>query len=317
MITIHHLVHRYPGKRRHPPRLALESLSLDIPKGALMVLTGPNGSGKSTLFQILAGQLLPSEGSVQMGGIDIFRESRAARELMGVVFQKPALDKHLTIRENLTIHADLYHLNRQIFRQRLAEDLHWTGLQDRLDDRVETLSGGMARQVELVKALLHRPQILLMDEPTTGLDPGRRRAFLKTILKLKEEMGLTVLMTSHLFEEAEAADLAGILKEGRLIAFDTPFNLKKNLGREMVVIESHGVEVLMAALSGWEGITLEPHPGELRVLGVEATALLKALFADHREQINAFTIKDPTLEDLYIRLTHQPAASVDHQESSP
>ncbi|MBF0127457.1 MAG: ABC transporter ATP-binding protein, partial [Magnetococcales bacterium] len=197
-VSIRQLEHAYPGGRRRAPRVALRALDIAIDPGTFFVLTGPNGSGKSTLFGILCGLMRPSAGSISLFGHDLFSAPRAARRCMGVVFQKPALDKYLTVLENLRIHAALHGIPAARLAARLDAALPWSDLAGRLHERVETLSGGLARQAELVKVLLHEPALLILDEPTTGLDPGGRVAFLNALRRLQRERELTILMTSHI-----------------------------------------------------------------------------------------------------------------------
>ena len=308
MILIERLTHIYP-RRHRPPFQALTAFSLSIAANTLFTLTGPNGGGKSTLFRILCGLARPSAGTVTMGGVDILENPAAARRLLGVVFQHPALDKHLSILENLCIHADLHGLDATTFKQRLESDLVWSGLENRLRDRVSTLSGGMARRVELVMALLHRPPILLMDEPTNGLDPGSRREFFDTLLRLRREQTLTILMISHLFSEAEQADQVGILHQGRLLTAGTPAALCHQLGREMVVIQTtqtREADELKTILQQRPGIHLVQREQELRITGIDPETLKQLLLHD-REWFQSISIQHPTLEDVFIHHTSPSA----------
>ncbi|MEO5364138.1 MAG: ABC transporter ATP-binding protein [Magnetococcus sp. DMHC-8] len=304
MIDIQQLTHLYP-RRHQPPYRALADCTLAIAANTLFTLTGPNGSGKSTLFRILCGLARPSAGTVTLSGVDCLRNPTAARRLLGVVFQHPALDKQLSILENLRIHAALHGIDAATFRQRLAADLAWAGLEMRLHERVATLSGGLARRVELVKALLHRPPIVLMDEPTNGLDPGGRRDFFDALLRLRREQSLTILMTSHLFDEAEQADQVGILHQGRLLTTGTPAALRSQLGRDMVVIQTRQTteaSALRAILSARPGIRMVQREQELRITGIDPDTLQQLLF-QHREQFESLVIHHPTLEDVFIHHT--------------
>ncbi|MBF0447064.1 MAG: ABC transporter ATP-binding protein [Magnetococcales bacterium] len=273
-------------------------------------MTGPNGGGKSTLFRLLCGLSTPSQGEIHLDSLDILKNVMAARRLTGVVFQHPALDKHLTVQENFQIHADLYAIEQKLFKQRLEEDLLWTGLKNRLNDKVGALSGGMARRVELVKAVLHRPKILLMDEPTNGLDPGGRRDFLQMINRLRREREMTVLMNSHLFDEAERADQVGILHQGRLLAVGSPSELRERLGHEMVVIQTSD-EAQAGDLSNIltnNGVTVRRRELELRIEGIDSQTVTDLLLR-HRERFQVLSIKQPTLEDLFIHMTGQNEAN--------
>ncbi|MBF0609696.1 MAG: ABC transporter ATP-binding protein [Magnetococcales bacterium] len=304
MITVQNVSHLYGGSRKRSSRLALDRLALQVEKGEFLVFTGPNGGGKSTLFRILCGVQLPSFGQVHLNGIDLLRHPLQARQYMGVVFQKPALDPHLTVLENLRIHADLYQIPPALFHQRLEESLLWSGLGDRLHDPVKTLSGGLARQVELIKALLHNPPLLLMDEPTTGLDPGVRRRFLDNIKAIRRQRSLTVVMTSHIFTEAEEADRVAILQQGRLLALDTPANLKATLGREMLVIRCPAPQPILDWLAQRPTVQFSEIDDEIRVEGANMESLLTEILATFRQEIRSLSIKQPDLEDVYIHLTN-------------
>ena len=244
MIQIENLSHVYPASRKTPARKAIDGLTLTVEEGQFCILSGPNGSGKSTLFRILCGMAYPSSGTIRIGGYDLLKEPAKARAQMGVVFQSPAVDKHLSVAENLKLHADLHGLSGRDLYERTDEALGWTDLKDRQNDKVMTLSGGLARQVELAKCLLTRPRLLLLDEPTTGLDPASRRNFVDALHKIQRGRQMTVLMTSHIFSEAEDADRVAIMKGGVLLANDSPQALRGQLGREMVVVQSRNAEAL-------------------------------------------------------------------------
>ncbi|KAF0113895.1 MAG: antibiotic transport system ATP-binding protein [Rhodospirillaceae bacterium] len=306
MIRIHDLTHIYPATRRQPSRFALSHFDLNVGAGEFCILSGPNGSGKSTLFRILCGLLLPSAGSIIIGGHDLMRVPRMVRRIMGVVFQSPAVDKHLTVSENMTIHAALYGSLEDSVGQRMAEALEWTELKNRLHQRVETLSGGLARQLELAKCLLTRPQILLLDEPTTGLDPASRRNFLDVLKSLQRERGMTVLMTTHIFSEAEEADRVVIMKDGELLACDSPQRLRNRMGREMVVVVPNDPEAMATALTEDLGVQPLRFGDELRLEGVEpqdSLPLLEAVLSRYRPEIRSIAIKQAALEDVFIHMT--------------
>lgn len=305
MIDIQTLTHVYPGTRRQPPRKALDALSLTVGDGEFCILSGPNGSGKSTLFRILCGMALPSAGRVTIAGADLFREPGKAREVMAVVFQSPAVDKHLTVIENLRIHGELYGLRGKAFDERLAEAVGWSDVADRLPHKVDTLSGGMQRQVELAKCMLTRPRLLLLDEPTTGLDPNSRRNFLEALTALQRRRAMTVLMTSHVFSEAEEVDRVAIMRNGVLLAHDSPQALRARLGREMVVVQATDADALAERLR-LEGLHVRRHGDELRLEETENGAglpILERILARHRAEIVSISIKQPTLEDVFIHIT--------------
>ncbi|AVM74962.1 ABC transporter ATP-binding protein [Magnetospirillum gryphiswaldense] len=307
MIQINSLTHTYPGSRKQAPRTALDNLSLSVREGEFAILSGPNGSGKSTLFRILCGLALPSSGSVQIGGIDLLAQPEKVRRILGVVFQNPAVDKHLSVIENLRIHADLYGIKGGDFSRHCDEALGWTDLADRLNQRVETLSGGLARQVELAKVLMTRPQVLLLDEPTTGLDPASRRNFLAALQKVQRDRGITVLMTSHVFSEAEDVDRVAIMRDGKLLAFDSPQALKAMIGTEMVVVQPMGdAEELAAILRAELGLAVRRHGDELRLEETEngeGLPMLESILERWRDRIKSISIKQPDLEDVFVHVT--------------
>jgi ABC-2 type transport system ATP-binding protein len=311
MIAIDNLTHVYPGTRRTPPRTALSSLTLDVREGEFVILSGPNGSGKSTLFRILCGLARPSAGAVRIGGCDLLTQAARVRALLGVVFQSPAVDKHLSVAENLRIHAALYGLGGADFVRGRDEALSWTELGGRLDHTVETLSGGLARQVELAKVLMTSPRVLILDEPTTGLDPVSRRSFLDVLHRLQRQRGMTVLMTSHVFSEADDVGRVAILRDGRLLAFDTPQALKALVGTEMVVIQARGAEALAARLRDDLGLRARVLADEVRLEETENGAslpLLERILDLYRPDIRSIAIKQPDLEDVFVHVTgHAPA----------
>jgi ABC-2 type transport system ATP-binding protein len=306
MIRIENLRHVYPAARKQPERTALFDLTLQVAEGEFAILSGPNGSGKSTLFRILCGLTLPSRGAVTIGGFDLFSQAAEVRRIMGVVFQSPAVDKHLTVAENIRIHADLYGIGGAEFTRLKDEALGWTDLADRLDHKVETLSGGLSRQVELAKVMMTRPKVLLLDEPTTGLDPGSRRSFLAALHRLQREHGMTVLMTSHVFAEAEDVDRVAIMREGRLLAYDAPQVLKGMIGTEMVVVRPADPDTFAEVLRTELGLAVRRHGDELRMEETEngeGLPLLERILERWRPEILSISIKQPDLEDVFVHVT--------------
>lgn len=310
MIVIRDLTHVYPGTRRQPARTALRDLSLSVPEASFCILSGPNGSGKSTLFRILCGLSRPTAGSVTIAGHDLLRQPDAVRRELGVVFQSPAVDKQLAVEENLRLHADLHGIRGATYVERRDEALTWSDLRDRLGDRVDTLSGGLARQVELAKVLMTRPRVLLLDEPTTGLDPASRRSFLKALRRLQRERSMTVLMTSHVFSEAEDADSVVIMRGGELLAHDSPQALKAMVGTEMVVMRPRDPAAFAPILARDFGHEPIRFGDELRVENVapeDAVRLIGAVLDRHRDDMLSIGVKQPDLEDVFVHVTGKGA----------
>ena len=216
--------------KRYGERVALDGLNLELARGQFVALLGPNGAGKSTLFQLLTGLFVPSAGEIRIAGFDLRRQARAALAQIGVVFQQLSLDLDLSVRRNLCLHADLHGLPRAQARWRIERECERAGLADDLDRAPRELSGGNRRKVELVRALLHRPSLLLMDEATVGLDPKSRRDLIAALRTEVADRGATVLWATHWVEEAEPADRVLVLHRGRLLADGAPADVTRALG---------------------------------------------------------------------------------------
>ena len=284
-------------------RAALSGVTLSIRAGEMFALLGPNGSGKTTLFRILSTLLAPSAGTALVGGCDVVGEAMAVRHQIGVVFQSPALDPQLTVEENLRCAGSLYGLRGADLVARLRSAAQALGLSDRLADRVQSLSGGLQRRVEIAKCLLPRPRVLLLDEPSTGLDPAAREGLRATLERVRRESEVTVVMTTHLLEEAERCDRVGILHRGRLVACETPAELRGRLGTDVAVVSGPEPEVLAARVREMFGWPLSVRGERLRVEvpagGDAAGRLVSALGA----AADTVTVGRPTLEDVFLDLT--------------
>jgi ABC-2 type transport system ATP-binding protein len=292
--------------RNFGPRAALSGVTLSIRAGEMFALLGPNGSGKTTLFRILSTLLAPSAGTARVGGCDVVGEAMAVRHQIGVVFQSPALDPQLTVEENLRCAGSLYGLRGADLVARLRSAAQALSLSDRLADRVQSLSGGLQRRVEIAKCLLPRPRVLLLDEPSTGLDPAAREGLRATLERVRRESEVTVVMTTHLLEEAERCDRVAILHRGRLVACETPAELRGRLGTDVAVVSGPEPEVLAARVREMFGWPLSVRGERLRVEvpagGDAAGRLVSALGA----AADTVTVGRPTLEDVFLGLTGEP-----------
>jgi ABC-2 type transport system ATP-binding protein len=284
-------------------RQALAGVSFRVSRGEIFGFLGPNGGGKTTLFKILSTLMPATGGTVRVLGRDLAREARAVRMRLGVVFQRPSLDPKLTVAENLRHHGHLYGLSGGALRNQAQGMLARLGLADRAADLVETLSGGLQRRTELAKGLLHRPDLLLLDEPSTGLDPGARRDFMAYLHKLRAEDGVTVLLTTHFIEEAERCDRVGILQRGRLVATGTPEELKGRIGGDVVVVRAKDPEGLRRKIRDRFGAEPALVEGTLRLERPRGHEFARELVEAFSGEVQGVTFGKPTLEDVFIHLT--------------
>ena len=288
---------------RYGQRLALRGISFSVAPGEVFGLLGPNGGGKTTLFRVLTTLLEPDEGRARVFGLDAVRDSAAIRRRIGVVFQNQSLDRRLTAAENLLHQGHLYGLRGGALRRRIDQVLERAGLAERRDQVVDTLSGGLRRRVELAKALLHQPDLLLLDEPSTGVDPRARLDFWDYLQRLRRDSGVTILLTTHLLEEADKCDRLAVLDEGRIVGAGTPAALKKEIGGDVIVLSSSEPEALVAALQSDFGITAQVVDGVIRFEHEQGARLVPRLMETLSQQIDSVTISRPTLEDVFIHLT--------------
>lgn len=287
-------------------RRALGGISLEVRRGELFCLLGPNGGGKSTLFRILATLSLPDAGKADIAGHDVVTDAAAVRSRLGVVFQSPSLDGKLTILENLRCGGALYGLRGAELEHRIAEAAKALNLTDRMDDLVETLSGGLQRRAEIAKCLLIRPEVLLLDEPSTGLDPGARIDLWAALETLRTEHGVTSLCTTHLMEEAARADRVGIMSNGRLVALGTPDELTSAIGGNVIslgVSKGTGPDHLAKKITERTSVPATVVEGEVRLEHSESYALAARIAAEFPTEITSLRIAKPTLEDVFIART--------------
>ncbi len=297
LLVVEALTHRY-GERT-----ALNRVGFEVAKGEIFGLLGPNGGGKTTLFRILSTLVAPSEGSVHMFGIDVVRDQNEIRRRIGVVFQAPSLDRKLTVLENLRHQGHLYNLRGRDLQSRIDRLLARFGMADRKGDLVETLSGGQRRRVELAKGLLHKPQVLLLDEPSTGLDPRVRRELSDYLEQLRDEDGVTILLTTHLMEEADRCDRLAILDRGQLVALDTPQRLKEQIGGDVISVETRQPQPLAEQIGKRFNIEARVLEGSVRIERTNGHRFITELVEAFPGQIDAVSVHKPTLEDVFIHLT--------------
>jgi ABC-2 type transport system ATP-binding protein len=298
VISVDNLVHRYEN------RTALNGVSFDVRRAELFGLLGPNGSGKTTLFRILSTLMIPTAGHATILGCDAALEPARLRRQIGVVFQAQSVDLKLTAYENLWHQGHLYGLRGSALKKRIHEILSRVGLADRARELVETFSGGMQRRIELAKGLLHHPGVLLLDEPTTGLDPGARRDLWQYLQTLRDEEHVSVLVTTHLMEEAERCDRLAILNEGNLVALGTPTALKSEIGGDVILLDAaHDAAVLAERIRVRFHVETTVLGNQVRMEREGAHRFVTDIVEAFPGEIEALSVSKPALEDVFIRRT--------------
>ena len=298
VISVQNLVHRYEN------RTALDDVSFDVRPAELFGLLGPNGSGKTTLFRILSTLMIPTAGRAEVMGCDAAKDPASLRRQIGVVFQAPSVDAKLTAYENLWHQGHLYGLRGAALQQRIGEMLARVGLADRAKERVETFSGGMQRRIELAKGLLHHPGVLLLDEPTTGLDPGARRDLWQYLQVLRDEEHVSVLVTTHLMEEAERCDRLAILNEGKLVALGTPAELKSEIGGDVILLDAARDAALLAEhIRARFGVEAAVLGNQVRIEREGGHRFVPDVVEAFPGEIQAISVSKPALEDVFIHRT--------------
>jgi ABC-2 type transport system ATP-binding protein len=284
-------------------RLALDELDFVIDRGEIFGLLGPNGSGKTTLFKLLSTLLPLQSGDAFVLGHDLHVDTTELRRRIGVVFQHPSVDRKLTVSENLMHRGHLFGLKGEQLRERSATMLRWLGLSERANDLAETLSGGLQRRVELAQAFLHQPELLILDEPSTGLDPAARREFLNYVARLRDDRGVTIVLTTHYMEEAERCDRLGILHEGKLVALAPPSELKTQVGGDVVVINAKNAATLRQQIQLRMRTSAALVGGSLRIERPRGHEFVRDVVEAFGDQIESVTFGKPTLEDVFVHLT--------------
>jgi ABC-2 type transport system ATP-binding protein len=293
----------YAYRTRKGERQALDSVSFSVKEGETYGLLGPNGSGKTTLFRILSTFFPAPAGAVRVCGVDAAKEPEEVRRQIGVVFQSPALDKRLSVRENLMHQGHLYGLSGKDLSERIARSLARLGISDRAGDQAGELSGGLQRRVELAKGLLHAPKLVILDEPSTGMDPGARKDMWSYLKDLKEKDGATVLLTTHWMEEAERCDRLAILSGGKVVAGGTPDELKRSIGGDVVSLEGPDLPALASRIKERFQIEAAVTDGVLRLEVADGHALAGKIAQAFPELVQSSRVGRPTLEDVFIDKT--------------
>ena len=291
---------------RYGDRVALNGVSFAVHCGEIFGLLGPNGGGKTTLFRLLSTLLPPQTGQVRVFDCDVVAQRNEVRRQIGVVFQSPSLDKKLTVLENLRHHGHIFGLHGEPLRNRITELLERFGIADRANELTEKLSGGLRRRVEIARGLLHKPALLLLDEPSTGLDPRVRREVGDYLTELRDREGVTVLITTHIMEEAEQCDRLALLDCGQLVALDKPAVLKDRVGGDVISIRAHDADKLRGQIESRFAVKTSVVDRVIRIERSRGHEFVPALVEAFPGEIEAVSVGKPTLEDAFIHLTgHQ------------
>jgi ABC-2 type transport system ATP-binding protein len=297
VIRVQNLTHRYGD------RLALSNVNFDVNAGEIFGILGPNGGGKSTLFRILATMMAPTEGTAEIDGHSVATDPAGVRRAVGVVFQTQSLDKALTVAENLRAQGHLHGLSGALLRDRMQNAMQRLGLEDRRNDLVDTLSGGLRRRVEIAKALLHKPKVLLMDEASTGLDPAARRELSHHLESLREHEGVTILLTTHILADAERCSRLLLLHQGNIVTQGTPAELRASIGGDVVVLETSDAKSLAAAIKDRFALPATARDGEVRVEIQSGHRFIAEVVEAFPGAIDSVGLHKPSLEDVFMRET--------------
>jgi ABC-2 type transport system ATP-binding protein len=290
-------------RHQYGDRVALDGVSFDVRPAEIFGLLGPNGSGKTTTFRILSTLMLPSGGRAMILGHDVAREPALVRRNIGVVFQAQSIDIKLSAQENLMLIGHIYGLHGAALKKRVGEMLSRVGLAERAREKAETFSGGMRRRLELAKGLLHHPSVLLLDEPTTGLDPGARRDLWQYLQILRDEERVTVLVTTHLMEEAERCDRLAIYANGSVVALGTPAELKSEIGGDVILLESNEPDSLAQRIEQRFGLHPTVLDHQVRLEIESGHRFVTDVVEAFPGEIEGVSVHKPSLEDVFIRRT--------------
>ncbi len=294
--------------RRFGDFTAVDNISFQVKEGEIFGFLGPNGAGKSTTIKVMCTLLQPTEGRIHIAGHDVNREADAVRSSIGIVFQDNSLDSGLTAQENLEFHCMVYHIPRAERRDRIANVLQLMDLTEHRNRIVKTYSGGMRRRLEIARGLLHEPRLLILDEPTVGLDPQTRNYIWEYVHQLRERHHTAIFMTTHYMDEAENCDRIAIIDKGVIIALDTPTGLKKLVGEDRVELTARNSAEAARIIERQYQITPGVENGQITFQVADSDRFIPRLLAelsrpDHEVVIETLHVRRPTLEDVFLKLT--------------
>jgi ABC-2 type transport system ATP-binding protein len=289
--------------KKYKDFIAVDKVSFEVEKGEIFGFLGPNGAGKSTTINMLSTILTPTSGEAFVNDFNILSQRDDVRKSIGLVFQDSSLDDRLTAEENLKFHAKLYGIPNDLYNDREKEVLELVDLWDRKNELVRNFSGGMKRRLEIARGLIHYPAVLFLDEPTLGLDPQTRAHLWDYILKLKNEKQMTIFMTTHYMNEAEYCNRIAIIDHGKIVTLDTPSNLKKQVGGDIVRITSGQKDILKEELERRYGKEVKDDNGVLQIEIADGEKFLPRLFNEIDTKIDSIELHEPTLDDVFLSIT--------------
>ena len=287
--------------KRYGRVLALDDISLNVPRNTLFALLGPNGAGKTTLMHILSTLLQPDSGTALVAGIDVVRQPLQARRRLGIVFQEPSLDDRLSVRENLDLHGLVFGVPRKLRRRRIDELLELVELTEWAEKIVRTLSSGMKRRLEIARALVHDSEILLLDEPTVGLDAQTRDRIWHYVRRLQAERDITVIVTTHYIEEVEGCDQVCVIDNGKVLANGSPTALKQQFGQQVLRVVPKTPQSRADIVARYAA-RLKKNSTEEIILSAD-DAFSEGFLAENGALIRALSIEVPSLESVFLTLT--------------
>jgi ABC-2 type transport system ATP-binding protein len=308
MIEVRDLTKRY----KRADTNAVDGISFDVQGGELFALLGPNGAGKTTTISILTTTLAPSGGQVCIAGHDVEREAAAVRQQVGIIFQKPSLDLNLTAEENVRCHAVLYglypfrpsfRLMPRAYQQQVQELAAVLEIERDMFKPVKRFSGGMKRKLEIVRSLIHHPQVLFLDEPTVGLDPTSRRNLWNYLRQVRQERGTTIFLTTHYLDEAEQSDRICIINQGKIVSYGTPDDVKADLIEAYLLLDADNRDQLRAELEQLAMPFVETPRFKVMLNGHSAQQVIHAISTP----LSVLQTHTPTLEDAYVAIVGRNA----------
>ncbi len=282
---------------------AVNEVSFNVNEGEIFGFLGPNGAGKTTTINMLCTLLSPTSGEAVLNGYDVTKNRNKVRQCIGLVFQDPSLDDWLTAKENLEFHAMVYNIERKIAKKRIDEVLEIVELKDRKNDLVLNFSGGMKRRLEIARGLIHYPKVLFLDEPTLGLDPQTRNRVWEYIRDLKEKENITIFLTTHYMDEAENCDRIAIIDVGKIIAMDTPINLKKRVRGDIITVETSDNRSLNEELKEKKVKNIIFYNNKIQFEVYDSEKFIPKFIKESKEEIISISARRPTLDDVFLSLT--------------